>query len=101
MRFSRTDVLDVFAGTGPEFFSHPKIDFALDTGLVMEYSPPARALSHAVFRFEGGSTYIHYHGATSTTEIDGPHSTVRTLVYYAPPYRASSLLFLAGIGYRF
>lgn len=99
MRFSRTDVMNTNSANGLQLALHPKIDFALDTGLVAEYSPASRVLSHAVLRFEGGSTYIHYHGANLTEVVIA--RPVTTNVYYSPPYRASSFLFLAGIGYRF
>jgi hypothetical protein len=54
-----------------------------------------------VLRFEGGSTYIHYHGADLTVATLLQKGQYSTNVYYFPPQRASSLLFLAGAGYRF
>jgi len=101
MRFSRTDVEEIFTPNADLSYLHPKIDFALDTGLVAEYSPPSRALAHMVLRFEGGSTYIHYHGADLTVATLLQKGQYSTNVYYFPPQRASSLLFLAGAGYRF
>jgi len=101
MRFSRTDVENVYTPNFDQFYLHPKIDFALDTGLVAEYSPQSRVLSHAVFRFEGGSTYIHYHGADLTVATLLQKGQYSTNVYYFPPQRESSILFLAGVGYRF
>jgi len=101
MRFSRTDVENVYTPNLDQFYLHPKIDFALDTGLVAEYSPSSRALSHMLLRFEGGSTYIHYHGADLTVAALLQKGQYSTNVYYFPPQRASSLLFLTGVGYRF
>jgi hypothetical protein len=91
--------------------NQPRINFALDTGGVLEYMPPSHALRHAVLRFEGGSTYIHYHGGNLTVQdntllppvpqVVTPSLYTTTTVFYYPPERHSSLLFLVGAGFSF
>ena len=101
-RFSRTDTLDVASPIyGVVSHDHPKIDFALDTGLVAEYVPLS-SIRHLqpVLRFEGGSTYIHYHGAT-TTVIEDLNGAQTPLNFYSPPQRHTTLTFLTGLGFRF
>ncbi len=77
------------------------IDFALDTGLVAEFSPPARSRRHPFLRFEGGSVYTHYRLARFqyVTEIDPGFVVTQTAC--AQPLRHSSLVFLTGAGFSF
>ena len=108
MRFSRTNYFqgqkeDALHHVIPVIGNRPTIDFALDTGGVFEYTPAARSLRHMVVRFEGGSTYIHYHGADLTVQNPGvglqPAPDVTN--FYFAPQRHSSMLFLTGVGFSF
>jgi len=95
-RFSRTNDAQSFSRSGIFFADRPKIDFTLDTGGVIEYTPSR----HNVLRFEAGDAFIHYHGSTivSTVQTGGLFHT--TDYHYAPIHNAS-ILFLAGVGWRF
>lgn len=54
---------------------HPKIDFSLDTGLVLQYVPKARALRHVVTRFEAGSIVDFYLDSYTDDEFRAGDST--------------------------
>jgi hypothetical protein len=109
MRFSRTNFAQGFTEDSlhhlvPTAYDRPTIDFALDIGGVFEYTPAARGLKHMVVRFEGGSTYIHYHGSDLTVRQYpglGLQPAPDGTVYYFPPQRHSSMLFLTGVGFTF
>ena len=102
-RFSRTNTFQNFYATPYVNTDHPKIDFALDTGLVLEFSPPARTRRHPFLRFEGGSVYTHYSLADLQYVNQVPHAPIllQTGNAYYPPQRHSSLVFLTGAGFSF
>jgi hypothetical protein len=101
VRFSRTNTFQGFTDHGFYLQDHPKYDFALDTGLVLEYSPAQRGLRHVVTRFEGGSDFIHYHATTVAVSQQQTHSPPVYQVIPVPPQRHSGLVFLIGVGYTF
>lgn len=98
-RFSRTVFEESLFPRSLFLVDHPQIDFTLDTGGVIEYSP----LRHALFRFEAGNAFIHYHAHTYTfTNAPGTFgSSPSTFAVYSPPVHNSSILFLTGLGWRF
>lgn len=98
VRFSRVITFQGRDAVG-NFISmdHPKIDFSLDTGLVLQYVPPGRALRHVATRFEAGSTLDFYPKATLTTNFPTAIVPMQTFTYAAQ--RHSSLLILSGVGF--
>ncbi|MGD0446391.1 MAG: hypothetical protein ABSA39_20845 [Edaphobacter sp.] len=103
-RFSRTDFGVNLVGSIFFVTNRPQVQFTLDTGGVIEYSP----FRHAVLRFEAGDAFIHYHshvvidtisGREASTHTVGISSSVSAADY--PPMHNSSILFLTGLGWRF
>jgi hypothetical protein len=101
VRFSRTEAAVSVSGRGIFFQERPKYNFALDTGLVLEYSPAARGFRHVLTRFEGGSDFIHYHETSVATSYQPRRGPPVYEVDPAPPQRKSGLVFLVGVGYTF
>lgn len=100
MRFSRTNLSATLTPVSFSSVDRPKIDFAIDTGLVLDYIPPIR--SHRMFvRFEAGSDYIHYRGASLTDTTVRTNQPPLVGTAYFPPARHSNLLFLTGLGFCF
>jgi hypothetical protein len=95
-RFSRTEDALLFSSRGIFFTDRPKIDFTLDTGGVLEYIPSR----HAILRFEAGDAFIHYHGSTDLVTVQ-TRGLAQTNVYRYAPIHNASILFLAGLGWRF
>jgi hypothetical protein len=107
-RFSRTEFDTSQLGDRIYIVDKPQVQFALDTGGVIEYTP----FRHAVLRFEAGDAFIHYHGHTVTDSISVGHASTNSpavnrsptvvveSVYY-PPAHNSSILFLTGLGWSF
>ena len=92
-RFSRTESSIAISDSGQfSFVNHPQYQFSLDTGAVFEYAP----LKHAVIRLEAGDDLIFYHAHNIAYDYGG-NSGVDTV----PATHGSSMLFLAGLGWRF
>ena len=102
VRFSRTTTFQGFTENGYYYYQlHPKYDFALDTGLVLEYSPRKPGLRHVVTRFEGGSDFIHYHEVSLALSEQPRKGPAVYQVLPVSPQRQSGLVFLIGVGYTF
>jgi len=95
-RFSRTNDAQSFSRAGIFFGDRPKIDFTLDTGGVIQYTPSR----HTVLRFEAGDAFIHYHGSTIVSSVESG-GLFQTTDFHYPPIHNASILFLAGAGWRF
>lgn len=92
-RFSRTiSKLTITSSWQVSAVYHPQYQFSLDSGGVVEYTP-AR---HIMLRLEAGDDLIFYHAHNEAYSYFGD-SGVAT----APAMHSSSMLFLAGVGFRF
>jgi hypothetical protein len=107
-RFSRTNFETSLIEGLFDSVNKPQVQFALDTGGVIEYAP----FRHTVLRFEAGDAFIHYHGhsVTDTVSVGSALAKLPDAIsgpvvqsessYYAPAHN-SSILFLTGLGWRF